>query len=1349
MKKLINLAVAVIMMTLCTVILGACSGSEIEGDQPVRPVDPTVDEVLRNNCTENVVNTYTSDNAEIKTRSVVVPQGNYEALISAKSVHQFIVDILYKEDVPVKQDSVAYTVTNTVKGYGLKKTRFARSVKVFETWKEESKTLEDGRVVRAYTFNGEQGGEVFKLSTIDEQTCSDESVTIQGATFEDLCKNHWTDRKLVKVEPVYLEQDSADYKWYRIDFIFNDALAYGTDSKGTDNRKVEFTMHGEKVWIAKEGTNPPIPDDPEEVIAYTAKEKGFEFVKDSISAETGQKITVSKAWIQFEKLLSTGETKLSYRPEVLLYCRVDTPAIQTPVNVSDFEIKNLEAEKYSKIAYGDKEERGKNVFVQKYGQKMTTKTNKAQFIFDGKSEEATCVDSLGIEHQFEFRTWDFVDLGTKLTDMEPQDGKERKLLTSTISATFNKRSAEYKGEAELIKLKDGQKKAGIDIINERPKIDGDKVVIEFDKENRYNDGSKDTIFNLTFDPNYRVTVEDPIAVKNRDYARKSNEAVKKLVKKEKTEVGTFTWQACQYSNTFEYVGFNNALQAYVPESVLYTDEDGLSDEVKIPAWTLNWVKFAKSSKNEGDTENQMYSDTIHYQFKLAETVTPIKPKQLLRATLSGSDPTDPSAIRYEYGPKAYKKVDAQTIFVYRDKYAIYDDGTKKEIGQVGHNVTFYVTSPTDQEIVVDNLNISKLDPSFGSNVKGNVTTDGPYTITNYTKEAVTKTQKSNQVFVGHSQEIIYTDEFGQEVDFNVFEWQFSEVSGIFSDLANDGNYQRKLFTSTISGRFVDANNYVGKVIFKKSQTGGDDKDISYYIYSDKGMREVGDSTYTYMTQIPVYKDGSKGVSNEIGVNIGRKAQAPAKQVKEVTDFNITESSPSTGSKTSNGKTRYNKGFKIEGYSTSYTTRSNKVTYVFGFESEEAVYIDEFGHEEAMKHSDWSFVNKNIKSEALSDQDGYKRYSSNSTIEASYNGVKTTLIGEAELKMKAAKTLKSVEYGNHGIDFKSGNTWNAWQEYTKIYSDNSRENAKKSVDLNYIVNPQASKDQIASEANAPYTGLTSGSSNSTTRSGGQNITVTTTNTVYTENYTIFNDTYTAVSEKAVYSEVEDGVEIKFNFDFVEIGNVAHSSDNLSNANQTKVVDGITYDIHAHTGVLGYSVASKNFTATCYTNVLVAQPVNPNVPESWGRVKGVAGHTLVFDPDFGTDGRFRDCWVINFENGKWVVLDNDWNDTSSFFGWDKCYNDNRLRSAVKFDDGTYFPSTCTIDGTGWSYVGEKIGGGSKVVDMSQQRALLAGIKNFTGDSTAEVTPERGGWGQASGNTLKVYTKDGLLVKTIITK
>ena len=192
MKKFFEFAVAATIVALCSVIFWNCSGSSITGDEPNPvPTDPTVESVERNNCTENVVNSYTADNAEIKTRAVSVPQGNYEALISAKSVHQFIADVFYT-DGSVKQDSASYTVTNTVKGYGLKRTRYARSVKVFEKWNEESTTLQDGRVVRAYTFNGEQGGEVFKLSTIDEQTCSDESVTIKGQEFKELCKNHWT-----------------------------------------------------------------------------------------------------------------------------------------------------------------------------------------------------------------------------------------------------------------------------------------------------------------------------------------------------------------------------------------------------------------------------------------------------------------------------------------------------------------------------------------------------------------------------------------------------------------------------------------------------------------------------------------------------------------------------------------------------------------------------------------------------------------------------------------------------------------------------------------------------------------------------------------------------------------------------------------------------------------------------------------------------------------------------------------------------------------------------------------------------------------------------------------------------
>lgn len=1169
MKKFFEFAVAVIMMTLCSVIFWNCSGSEIYGDEPnPGPTDPTVESVERNNCTANVVNSYTADNAEIKTRAVAVPQGNYEALISAQSVHQFVADVFYT-DGSVKQDSASYTVTNTVKGYGLKKTRYARSIKVFEKWSEQSTTLEDGRVVRAYTFNGEQGGEVFKLSTIDEQTCSDESVTIKGQEFKELCKNHWTSRKLVEVKPVYLEQDSAEFMKYRIDFIFNDALAYGTDAKGVDNRKVEFTMHGEKVWVAKEGEDPEIPDTPDEVIAYNERDKGFEFVKDSISTETKQKITVSKAWIQFEKLLSTGEVKLAYRPEVLLYCRVDTPAYQVPVKVADFNIEDLQAEKYSNLPYGEAESRGYNISVRKYSQKFVTRTNKAQFTFDGQSEQATVVDSLGIEHQFEKREWSFNDLGSKATDMEDIDGQARKLLTSNISATFNSRSDNYKGQAELWKMKDGQNKTGIDVINERPVIKGDKVIIEFDKETKYNDGSRDTIFNLVFDPNYRVTTENPIPVKNRDYARKSMEAAIKLVKKSTTENGNFKWQACQYSNTFEYVGFNNALQAYVPESVIYTDEDGLSDEVKIPAWTLNWVKFAKSDKNEGDDKNQIYTDTIHYQFNLAQTITPIKPKQLLRASISGDDPQDPSAIRYEYGPKEYKVINTQTIYVYRIKYAIYDDGSRKEIGEVGHNVTFYINTPQDEEKIVSSLNISKLEPSYGNKVKTSETTDGAYTVYSYKKEAVTRSSQSTHVFTGYWDEIIYTDEFGQEIDFTVFEWMFNEVSGTFSDLAEENNYERKLFTSVMNGKFIDSKDYTVKVIFKMQ--------------------------------------------------------------------------------------------------------------------------------------------------------------------------------------KEEKKLKSVEYGNHGITYRSGNTWNAWQEYTKIYSDGSRENAKANVDLNYIITPEGEKDAKVTEAKAPHTGVTAGAASKSTRSGGQNITVTTTKQTYVEGYTVFNNQHTAVSETAAYSAVEDGVSIKFNFDAVNLSNIAHHSDNSNSLTKsgTKNVGGVTYDVYPHTGSLGYTVDGKNFTSTCKTNLLVEQVLDPNVPSEWGAVKGFGGWTLVYDPNVGNYGAFRECIIINFEKGKWMILDNNWSDTSHFFTWDVCYDSNQIRSAAKLDNGTFFPATLTLDGTGWTYAAEPKNGAAKAVPMSQQQALLAGIKNFTGDSTAEVTPERGGYGTLSGNKLAVYNKSGLLVFTVVSK
>ena len=153
----------------------------------------------------------------------------------------------------------------------------------------------------------------------------------------------------------------------------------------------------------------------------------------------------------------------------------------------------------------------------------------------------------------------------------------------------------------------------------------------------------------------------------------------------------------------------------------------------------------------------------------------------------------------------------------QELYAIYDDGSRKEIGEVGHNISFYINTPQDEEKIVSSLNISKLEPSYGNKVKTSETTDGAYTVYSYKKEAVTRSSQSTHVFTGYWDEIIYTDEFGQEVDFTVFEWQFSEVSGTFSDLAEENNYERKLFTSVMNGKFIDSKDYTVKVIFKKQK----------------------------------------------------------------------------------------------------------------------------------------------------------------------------------------------------------------------------------------------------------------------------------------------------------------------------------------------------------------------------------------------------------------------------------------------------------------------------------------------------------------------------------------------------
>lgn len=1335
-------AVRTLVVMLCTVVLGmvfnSCSGYDADSTgktTPPTPTNPEVEDVFELGCNEGTINTFTADNAEIKTRSVSVPQGNYEALIKATSVHPFAATIMYKDDAaPSKNDTVRYTVENLVKGYGLKKVRYARSVKTFEKWVEESERLSDGRKVTSYTFNGESGKEVFALTLIDEQICNQTEVKIGGKTFTDLCKNSWKGRRLTKVEPIKTTRDSLDYIQYKLILTFQDELLYGTPNA------VEYTMTGEKIWIPKEGTNPPIPDDPYETIAYEIKDKGLVFVKDSLE------YSIHNSFGTLAKLLSNGKWVDINKISVDLLCKVDTADYRI-IPVNDFEIKEFEPTESSNIPFGEETDR-KEFKIRSYTQKFTPRTNKAEFIYDGQTERATYTDSLGTEHIMLYPEYQFVDQGFKTVDMDKQENKERKLLVSSINTYLNKQEKAYRASVELQKVAEGSKRTAIDAINERPKIKNDKPGIEFDLVTKYNNQENDTTFNMFFDPEDRLIEENIIQVTNRDYKRSGEVAQVSKVSTAKFESGMFSGDENRYSNVFSYVGFNNNMTSILKENVIIT-VDGLSTDLKMPARKVNFVRFGKSDKNEGDDKLQIYTDSIKYnmtsQFTEEDKIIALTATQLLRAKINANDPTDPTAIRYRYDEFGIEAIDKNTSYTYCNKYAIYTDNSEKLLGQIGVNIKNYVEAPTLAPIQVPNFNIQTLTPSTGSEVPdGTKRTEDKFALTGYKKAYVTKTEKSNQEFWGHSERAVYTDEFGQIVDMLYKSYSYTETGHNFSDLTPDGNNERKLYTSNITATYILPENAKAEVIFFTVNGGGGDKDIMSYQYSNKGLRFVDFTTnYTYMTKTPVYADGTKGTGVEIGKNIKNRVVAKNNNPIEVSDFNVTDGTPSTGSKVASGENREENGFKFTGYKITYTTRTNKNPFEFTGYTEEVVYVDEFGHEEPLMHSDYSFADKGSKTTDLAEENGFERKLSTSTISATYNEKAKDHQSEIILRKEKemAITLKDVEYGDKGISYKSGNTWTAWQNYTKIYSDNSRVDFKKEVDLLYIINAQANKE-VKNDVpeTAVFNGLTSGNTAPTTRNGGENITVTVNNKVWTEDYVIFKDTYTEISETAAYSETEDGINIKFNFPSVNVENVKHNSDNVVNSNTTKTVGGIVYDIYAHDGSIAYSVDGKDFTSTCYTNILKAQKNDPETPSEWGKIVSFGSWTKVFNKQLQ---KFEDCFVVNFEKGKLVVINSKWNASNSFYDWNTCYDDNRVRSAVQMDNGQFFPAVLQIDGAGWNYLGENKNGATYHCAMSDQLALQCGIKNFVDDNTAKPTPEVRHSADIINGTLYVYNAQGIVV------
>ena len=71
------------------------------------------------------------------------------------------------------------------------------------------------------------------------------------------------------------------------------------------------------------------------------------------------------------------------------------------------------------------------------------------------------------------------------------------------------------------------------------------------------------------------------------------------------------------------------------------------------------------------------------------------------------------------------------------------------------------------------------------------------------------------------------------------------------------------------------------------------------------------------------------------------------------------------------------------------------------------------------------------------------------------------------------------------------------------------------------------------------------------------------------------------------------------------------------------------------------------------------------------------------------------------------------------FNEVYDDARMTSGA-YKNGIVYPAMLNIDGNGWSYLAETKTGVAFAVEMTDQRAVSGGIKNFTKDNTAKPTP-----------------------------
>lgn len=742
-------------------------------------------------------------------------------------------------------------------------------------------------------------------------------------------------------------------------------------------------------------------------------------------------------------------------------------------------------------------------------------------------------------------------------------------------------------------------------------------------------------------------------------------------------------------------------------------------------------------------------------------------------------------VSFETRDRGFDYVNDSTSNSWQEIWRVFSDGTSAFYKKVEISLKNTLSAPAYQVKTVSDFAYESLTATKSSAVKGSkVEKPGSCYCFNYTQSYTTRTTKCDAVFTATYQDGAYwVDSLGVSHEFLTKTWSFTDKGWTDKALAEQGNYQRKLLTSTTLGSF-NSHSYTrkGEVELRKRKDSA--PTIVKYDYKNFGIRSVKpmQEYFTYATQVAVYSDGTEEVVGEIGTTLKVTVTAPSKQVITVTDWSIADAAAKLFDPQSNGsrtaKDENGTGtFTISNSRRDYRTATNKSQHTFNstYDSK-VVFKDKFGKEVEFPAITLAYTDKGgvATLRALQDLDGYQRKAMTTTIEVkAINKDTGTYSGEVEFRKKIAEQEELVGFDHvETLSYMGNGKWNTVSNITYHWKVQGDKYETVTQQLEWSLTGEGFKTITLDTAEDPFTNafvrVNEGAWSSETSSAGTQTGVTVytkTNSSISETYKHVTDKYTAKRQRAVLNKTVGGKTVKINLLAPTDMTFSHKTSSLVDGGET-TDNGTKYHVWKHTGNLVANVTASNDTRSESVSVkkdirvkMEDDPIIiPDHPE-WGNPVKLMGATLVYRPGVGNSGQgaFHKNLIIKYEKGILVVTtksfgqeSNNWNpidfsyEASDFyyFGrnyWDKLLTESVNVNSALLNDNKWEPALITMDGTGWVYKGLS----GATCNMSQNLAVTAGIKNFNSETTAENNPNLRWTSRIENGVLNIYNAKGVKV------